>query len=167
MKQTLILLILITTIIFAVNYIRKIHLHTKALKQCCLLIENIEILLSYNNLSVNEIFRILSENKSYYLLSFINEVSKSISNNTYILYEENVKRIFDNKYLNKNEKESLIDFLSMLGKSDLNGQIINCKTYKEIFKKKLNDYEINEQKNCKTSGTLIVGIGFLIIIMIV
>lgn len=133
------------------------------------MIENIEILLSYNNLSVNEIFRILSKNKTYYLLTFINKINENFltNENYYLLNNCNIISIKDNCYLNSEDKEILINFLSLLGKSDLNGQLINCKTYKDIFKKRLKENEIKELKDCKSSGMLILGIGFLIIIMVI
>lgn len=151
------------------NYIKKIKLHTKAISQCVLMIENIEILLSYNNLSVNEIFRILSNNKTYYLLTFINKINENllINENNYILNKCNMTSIRDNCYLNNEDKEIIINFLSMFGQSDLNGQLINCKTYKDIFKMRLKDNEIKELKDCKSSGMLILGIGFLIVIMVI
>lgn len=133
------------------------------------MIENIEILMSYNNLSVCEIFRILSANKTYNLLTFINNIYSNliVSEDNYILNDINISCVKNNKYLNSDDKEILINFLSMLGKSDLNGQIINCKTFKDLFKKKLRDYEIKELSDCKSSGIIVLGIGFLILIMII
>ena len=132
------------------------------------MIENIEIFLSFNNLSVTEIFKRISENDSYNYLTFIKEIYNNIQSgqSIYILSDKNVKFIKKNKNLNDNDKENLISFFSTLGKSDLNGQIINCKTYKEIFKKTLNNLEKNESFECKSTGTLIIGAGILLIILI-
>ncbi len=169
MKQTIVLLIIILTIIASFNYIKKIKLHTKAINQCVLMIENIEILLLYNNLSIQEIFKQLSNNKTYYLLAFLNKISENIDNkeNEYFLSNDNITHIQNNSYLNNDDKEILINYLSLVGKSDLNGQIINCKTYKDIFKKKLKENELKELKDCKSSGMLILGVGFLIVIMLI
>ena len=133
------------------------------------MIENIEIFLSFNNLSVTEIFKRISENDSYNYLTFIKEIYNNIQSgqSIYILSDKNVKFIKKNKNLNDNDKENLISFFSTLGKSDLNGQIINCKTYKEIFKKTLNNLEKNESFECKSTGTLIIGSGILLIILII
>lgn len=164
-----ILLVIILTIIITLNYVKSIKLHTKAINQCVLMIENIEILLSYNNLSINEIFIVLSSNKTYYLLTFINKINDNLkaNENNYFLNDENITHIKNNSYLNGDDKETLINFLSQLGKSDLNGQITNCRTYKDIFKKKLKENEIKEINDCKSSGMLILGIGFLIVIMVI
>ena len=151
------------------NYIKQIKLHTKAVNQCFLMIENIEILLNYNCLSVSEIFNRLSESDVYLYLSFIKNINNNIKTGTsdYILSNENIKVIQDNLYLSKTDKDNLISYFSILGKSDLNGQIANCKTYKEIFKKILIDLEKEETSQCKCTGTLIIGAGILLIILII
>jgi stage III sporulation protein AB len=133
------------------------------------MIENIEILLKYKNLSTKEIFRILSNNKNYYLLTFLKKIDEQfkICENDYFLNESNISNIKNNIYLDNSEKEILLEYFSLLGKSDLNGQIIHCQTYKDIFKKKLKENEVRELGDCKNSGVLIMGIGFLIVIMII
>lgn len=152
----------------ALNYMRKIKMHIKAVNQCVLMIENIEILLSYNNLSVNEIFSNLAQNNSLTLLDFINKISLNLSSgvNDYILSEENRRIIISSNYLNNIDVENLISFFSILGKSDLNGQLMNCETYKEIFKNSVKKLEKNEYKDCKSIGTVIVGLGILLVILI-
>ncbi len=85
----------------------------------------------------------------------------------YILSEQNMEIIKKSKFLDVNDKENIINFFSVLGKSDLNGQISNCKTYKEIFNNTLKNLENNEQSDCKSTGTLIVCFGFFIIILII
>ena len=131
------------------------------------MIENIEILISYNMLSVQEVFRILSENNTYIFLTFIKNINKNMemNNGNYILSCDNKKYIDNNLYLKKDDKENLINFFSLFGKSDLSGQLTNCKTHKEIFKKRLNYIEKEEKYECKSTSVLIVGIGFLIIIL--
>lgn len=143
-------------------------MHIKAVNQCVHMVENIEILLSYNNLSTNEIFNILSTNNSLTTLDFIGKISSNLSNeiSDYVLSEKNKNILLDNKYLDKNDKDNLINFFSAFGKSDLNGQLNNCKTYKDIFKKSVNKLEKNENKDCKSIGTIILGLGILLIILI-
>lgn len=169
MKQMTIVLIITLTLLLTFNYIKRIKLHTKAINQCVLMIENIEILLQYNNLSINEIFRVLSSNKTYYLLTFISKIQNNlqICDNEYFLNKENQTYIKNNKYLNSDDKENLMSYFSVLGKSDLKGQIINCRTYKDIFKKKLKENENKELRDCRSSGLMILGIGFLIVIMVI
>lgn len=133
------------------------------------MIENIEILLSYNTLNVKEIFRLLSENNSYPLLEFIKHIDRNLQTgkSDYILNEENITNVWKNKYLNIDDKENIISFFSVLGKSDLNGQMVNCKTYKEIFNKKSEILEKKETVQCKSTGTIIIGACLLFIILII
>ncbi len=142
--------------------------HHKAISQCIMMFDNIEILLSYNVLSTQNIFKLLSENDKYNLLTFIKNISTNMEskNSDYVLSCENQKYIYGNKYLKKEDKENLINFFSLFGKSDLNGQIINCKTYKKIFKKRFEFIEMNDKKECKSISTMILGLGFLVIILL-
>lgn len=150
------------------NYIRQCNYHQKAVSQCLTMIENIEILLSYNSLSVQEIFKLLSQNEIFNLLTFIKYINESmeIKENKYVLSTCNLEYINSNLYLKQDDKENLINFFSLFGKSDLNGQIMNCRKYKDIFKSRLDYIEKNEQKECKSISVLIVGIGILIIILL-
>ena len=92
-------------------------MHIKAVNQCVHMVENIEILLSYNNLSVNEILNNLSSNNSLTLLDFIDRISSNLTNeiSDYVLSEQNKNILLSNKYLDKNDKENLINFFSTFG----------------------------------------------------
>ena len=57
--------------------------------------------------------------------------------NKNILNDCNMNYINNNLYLKKEDKENLINYFSLFGKSDLNGQIINCRKYKAVFKNRL------------------------------
>ena len=156
------------SLFLAINYIKQCNYHLKAVSQCLTMIENIEILLSYNSLSSQEIFKLLSKNNIYNLLTFIKKINENmeVKENSYVLSSCNLEYINSNLYLKKDDKENLINFFSLFGKSDLNGQIMNCKKYKEIFKNRLDYIEKNEKNECKSISVLIVGIGILIIILL-
>lgn len=132
------------------------------------MIENIEILLSFNGLTIQNVFKTLSENHTYNLLTFINSISDNMESgiSKYILSDENVVLINKSRYLKIDDKNNLLNFFSALGKSDLNGQITNCKTYKELFKKRLENIEKNELKQSKSMSVMIMGIGFLIVFLL-
>jgi hypothetical protein len=73
----------------------------------------------------------------------------------------------DSIYLfDKTDKDNIKFFLSMLGKTDFNGQIMNCKLYKKYFLDKLKLLEENENNKCKSISTIIAGIGLFITIII-
>jgi hypothetical protein len=131
------------------------------------MIESIEILLSYKRISVNEIIYELAKNNSFELLDFLKKINSNMIKNgdNYILSCENKQYITANNHINKNDKENLINFFSTLGKSDLNGQLLNCKSYKDIFKKNLEKLRKTELNECKSTGTLIIGAGFLLVIL--
>ncbi len=169
MKEIIIIFIAIASFLIAFNYVKKIKQHTKAINQIILMIENVQIYLSYKGLSVNEIFAILTESDLYNDLSFIKEINLNLQSakSDYILCNDNIRIIEQSANLDKMDKDNIIGFFSVLGKSDINGQIINCETYKEIFKKTLKKLEKTELSNCKTSGTLIIGAGILLIILII
>ncbi len=156
------------SILTTVNYVKRIKMHILALNQCILMIENIEIYLSYKNLSIKEIFEILSDDV-YSTLTFIKSISNNMNmnNDINLMSVKNIKFINDNKFLNGKDKENVIGFFSTLGKSDTNGQILNCKTYKEIFKKSLYTLEKNANIDSKSTGTIIIGTGLLFIIFII
>lgn len=162
------MLIAMTSIILTFHYMKHNKLYVKAINQCVLMIENIEILLSYNSLSTQEIFRILSQNKKYHLLTFINKISENINSevSSDILCNYNISYIKSNKYLKIEDKENIENFFSLLGKSDLKGQIINCNTYREIFVKKLLELENKSNKDCNSMCSLILGSGILMIILL-
>ena len=150
------------------NYIQQSKNHIKCLKQCVLMIENIEILLSFNKMTIQNIFKILSENETYSLLQFVKPIYKNMESGTdkYILGDVNISYINNNYYLKKDDKDNLKNFFNILGKSDLNCQISNCILYKEIFKKNIDDVEKTEMLQCKNFSILIIGIGFLISILL-
>ena len=131
------------------------------------MIENIEILLHQHNIDTEEIFKILSMNNNYNLLTFIKPIYENMSIDKNILSNSNLLYIKNNKYFNEEEKELIINFFSLLGKSDLKGQLMNCKTYKELLKKRLKENETKELTECKNSSILVFGIGFLIVILII
>lgn len=153
----------------AVLCARLIKEHTKAVRQCILMIENIGILLQYSGISVEEIFKNLSVSSNYGLLPFVKEIHKRLG--MLIEYEKAYQdvlseRVFT-KYLDSEDCEFLRGFLSMLGKSDLSGQILNCKMYSEFFKSKLNALEKSENNKCKSYVALIFGATLSVIIFII
>ena len=148
---------------------KQIKRHTSAIRQCLLMIENIEIYISYNNVSISELFLILNESCMYTDLHFIQSILHNINcDSTEIVLNDITSKCIDSSMIfDVNDKEYIKGFLSMLGKSDVNGQILNCKRYKEIFKNKLCFLEKKEQDKCKCVSTLVIGMGLLLAIIII
>lgn len=149
--------------------VSKIKRHTLAVRQSILMIENTKILLEYNNLSVNEIFNSLSLTDNYNLLSFISNIKMKIGMG--IDYDEAYKSAVENIVLtadyDSQDRGYMKGFLSMLGKSDISGQIVNCELYKEFFRKKLEILENEENNRCKTAAVCSLGVGVIIIILLI
>ncbi len=155
------------TVIILIS-VKQIKRRTLAAKQCLLMIENIEMFLNYQNATIYEIIHTLYNTGLYSELSFLSVIESDINNNfsDSVCNEKTLLCIDSLNVLDGKDKENLKYFLSMLGKSDLNGQVMNCRFYKEYFKNKSKNYEDNEAEKCKSVSTIIIGIGLLIAIII-
>lgn len=133
------------------------------------MIENAEIMLQYRSLSLEELFANLSLSSNYNLLLFIKEINKQLSagKDYEALYEDAIEDILLTKTYDNEDRSYMRGFLSMLGKSDVSGQIANCKMYKELFKIKLDALQNNENSKCKSMSALIMGVGIMISLIIV
>ncbi len=131
-----------------------------------MMLENIQMLIEYRNLSTKEIFEYLYANSTLSNLKFIRKIHFSDNN-----FNITITDIFNEKQNLENfDKEDiglLKGFFSILGRSNLEGQISNCKLYKEFFKKKLRKLEEKESSECKTKSTLITALGLVLIILII
>ncbi len=154
------------SVIFAVKQIKR---HTNAIRQCLLMVENIEIHLAYNNVSISELFLILDKSCLYNELCFIPTILINLKKDSseMILNDITLSTIDSSIIFDANDKAYIKGFLSMLGKSDINGQILNCKMYEDTFKKKLKILEDKEQERCKSISTIILGFGVLLAIIII
>lgn len=154
-------------IVISLIYIKQIKNHTRAIRQCVLLVENIKILIEYRNLSIEEIFDNISASDNYDLLIFIKDLKRGIDNQ----YYDNLNKVLSTdsllNYFDSEDIDYLKGFFSMLGRSDTNGQIMNCDLYKNLFEKKLLLLEGNENNRCKSTATLTMGLGMLFSIIVI
>lgn len=153
----------------AMIIVRRIKNHTNAVRQSILMIDKIEIIVQYNSLTISEIFKNLSLSSNFTLLNFLNEINKQIGMG--LDYENIYATVLDDLSFTKcydfQDREYMKGFLSMLGKSDVSGQIANCKMYKELFKTKLSVLEKNEDDRCKSLTAFVIGIGIMISIILI
>lgn len=143
-------------------FIKQTKNHTLAIKQCIVLIENIKILIEYQGADVNNIFYQLSKSNNYNLLDFVLPISEKVKEIDLYIKE---KQDFQN--LDKEDSDNMKGFLSMLGKSDIAGQISNCELYKAFFQNKLDILEKNEKSKCKNISALTIGVGLILSILII
>ena len=143
-------------------------MHTIKIRQCVLMLENIEIYIKYSNYNIRELFNLLSSNKSIDKLDFIHIILDRI--NAHDEFTNICDDVFKDRKSVSNfsleEIDLLKGFFSCLGQTDINGQISNCKTYKELFKSRLNILEAQEKTKCKSQMALSLGIGLILSIMI-
>lgn len=133
------------------------------------MIENIEIQINYSNLKLADLIMKLSDNSNYNNLAFIDEIKNKMTDIcdfncicNEVFNDHNIMVPFDDEDI-----ELLKGFFSGFGKSDVNGQILNCKTYKEFFKHKLLLLESQEKIKCKSQTALTVGLGLILSIVVV
>lgn len=134
-----------------------------------MMLENIEMLLAHRNLSIDEIFEFLNINDNFKKLKFIDFFIKEFSMKND--YDKALKASLSNqenaKCFDEEDLELLKGYFSVMGKTDLTGQISNCRLYKEFFKQKLQKLESEENVKCKSTGTFILGAGVLVIIVLI
>ncbi len=132
-----------------------------------MMLENIQMLIEYRNLSTQDIMKYLNDNSTFSELKFISAIVNFSCND----FDATISNVFKDKKNSKNlDKEDiglLKGFFSILGRSNLEGQISNCNLYKEFFKHKLKMLEDKEATECKTKSTLITALGFALIILII
>lgn len=159
-------MIMLICIVISVTSVKQIKNHTKSVMQMILLIENIKILIEYKNTSISEIFDVVCNNENYNYLTFLNYLKNGLDD-----YHKTLNNVFVNKNLlnefDCEDVEYIRGFFSMLGTSDINGQIVNCDLYKKLFDKKYLQLASNENSRCKCTSTLFMGIGFLISIILI
>lgn len=133
------------------------------------MIENIEIQINYSNLKLADLIINLSNNSNYNSLIFIDEMKNRMTDIcdfncicNEIFNNHNIMASFDDEDI-----ELLKGFFSGFGKSDVTGQILNCKTYKEFFKNKLLLLESQEKIKCKSQTALTIGLGLILSIVVV
>lgn len=148
---------------------KQIKNHTSSIRQCVLMIENIEIQINYSNIKLANLIVSLAENSSFKNLLFLNEIEKRMSdfcdfNNVCddVFNDKSIMYLFDDEDIG-----FLKGFFSGLGKSDVNGQVLNCKTYKEFFKQKLLLLESQEKIKCKSQTAITVGLGLIFSIVVI
>ena len=133
------------------------------------MVENIEIQISYSNLKLVDLISQLSDSSNYSNLLFLNEIKRKMTDFSDfnivcndVFNDKNIMALFDAEDI-----ELLKGFFGGFGKSDVNGQILNCKTYKEFFKQKLSLLESQEKTKCKSQTAVTVGLGLIFSIVII
>lgn len=154
----------VSAILVNISYIRQIKNRTEALRQVFLMIDYIEICIKYQNSDMKEIFQHIYNSRNFLLLPFIKDFK--CQNFTVDFSKYSFNSLKNMNLFSLYSCELLDGFFSMLGKSDADGQILNCETYKEFFKQEVAKAKESEERKIKTGSSLIFGITLLLLIII-
>ncbi len=132
-----------------------------------MMLDNIEILLEYRNLETVEIINSLNRSDGYGNLKFLKLITKGVHQDFNINVNNAFSDVNATADLDKDDIVLLKGFFSVFGRSGVEGQILNCRLYKEFLKQKLDVLEKNEASECKTKGMLITSMGMVLIILII
>lgn len=154
----------VSAILVNISYIKQIKNRTEALRQVFLMIDYIEISIKYQSLDLKEIFQHIHNYEKFPLLSFIKDFKRQGFAVDFANYNFHT---FKNLNLFSPYSCNLLSgYFSMLGKSDVDGQILNCETYKEFFKQEIESSSESEERKIKTGSCLLFGIVFLMLIIL-
>lgn len=154
----------VSAILVNINYIKQIKNRTEALRQVYLMIDYIEICIKYQSLGLSDIFQHIYNSDKFSLLPFINDFKKLDFNADFSKYSfKNIKNL---NVLSPYSCELLKGFFSILGKSDVDGQVLNCETYKKFFKAEEEKAVQCEERKIKTGSSLLIGVMLLLLIII-
>ncbi len=132
----------------------RLILKSKQLSKIIYLINFTEQKIKYRKETVKEILSSISKDKDFGFLF-----------NDKISFE---KICFENcaLYIENEQKKSLYDFFSGLGKSDLNGQVEHCNLYREIFESYLLKNDEENRSKIKLYPSLSILLGMLVILIL-
>ena len=145
--------------------IKQIKRRTEAIRQILLMLDYIEISIKYQNTDIKEIFKKMNMSNKFSYLVFIDNIIKLQGKTDYSNIQFNTQQM--RNLFSLYSCELLSGFFSVLGKSDSEGQVSNCETYKEFFREELRRNEREEEKRIKTFSSIIFGITLLILIIII
>lgn len=154
----------VSAVLVNISYIKQIKNRTEALRQVYLMIDYIEISIKYQSSDLKEIFRHIYDSDKFPLLFFINDFKRQ--NFTIDFSDYSFHSLKNMNYFAPYSCELLRGYFSMLGKSDVEGQILNCETYKDFFKQEIDKAYESEERKIKSGSSLIFGIVFLLLIII-
>ncbi len=130
----------------------------KQLELLCEICVDISQSIRYKNSTIPEILEYILDNDRYKLMRFSNSNS---ANDIAISFTNS-----DKCYLNKNEKDELVTYFSMLGSTDSEGQIQLCERYKLYFHQQLNHTDEDDRKKRKLYYSLGVFSGLFLVVIL-
>lgn len=158
------MLITASAVLLNISYIKQIKNRTEALRQVYLMIDFIEISIKYQSLDLKDIFKHIYSSEKFKLLVFLKDFKKSNFSEDFSQYS--FRSVKTANMFSPYSCELLSGFFSMLGKSDVDGQLLNCETYKKFFKAEQESAKLAEERKIKTGTALLLGTAFLLLTII-
>ncbi|OJU13740.1 MAG: hypothetical protein BGN88_01765 [Clostridiales bacterium 43-6] len=108
-----------------------------------------ETLIAYRALNIYELFQYTAENKNYEKLKFLHCYIENYNPELPfpLAFEQALKQAEPQMALKAEDRKQLSQFASVLGTTDVDGQIKNCRLYINLFEKSLSEaLKITAQK---------------------
>ena len=147
----------IVTIGFLITY--KLVAKSKQIRDIIAFINSIEQSIKYKKDTLYNIINGLKNDETYSFL--FNSTNKIKKDSFYSICYEN-KQLF----IDEDQKKTLFDFLCGLGKTDLQGQMEHCNTYREFFEKYLNTTDEKNESKIKLYPSLFILSGMLVFLIL-
>ena len=166
MKYLGLLSILISSVYIGLYLRTSLKSRLTALEQTERMIELIETEVNYMNSDIISLLELLSVQKGFNQLVFINDCLSFMKNGEDFdaAWQKAINGF--NSALNSADKEILLTFGYQLGKSDLQGQLNNCRLHREKIKSNLSDAENRLVKYGNLSLRLPLLFGIMLIIIL-
>ena len=102
------------------------------------------------------------------IVGFLEDCREEMSNLSYYQsWQKALEKIPMQIGLNKDDREVIKQFGKNLGTTDIEGQLLHCKLYIELFTQKLKEAQIQKEKNVKLYRTLGLAMAMGLFILII
>lgn len=155
MKSVFILLIAFAICGISVKSNMKMKKRVVNLEKCILMFENIETQIKYSSENIYKILNTTQKNIDLEFLKYFLciDMNKDITQR----WVESIKKKSYNDCFKNEDVQVLCSFGKMLGTTDADGQIKNCKAHKVMLSKCLE----NARENYKKKGNVVTTLGLL------
>lgn len=155
MKSIFILLIAFFICGFSVKSKVKMKNRVSNLEKCILMFENIETQIKYSSENIYKILKTTQKNIDLEFLDLF--LSMDLNKDITERWSESIQKKSYNDCLKNEDVQVLCSFGKMLGTTDVDGQINNCKAHKVMLKNCLD----NARENYNKKGNVVTTLGLL------
>ncbi len=147
------------------TFVHKLNLHTRFLEDFIKFIAYAETNLQYSLTSIPDLMSSFkSDSLDYVFLLFQNEFSLGTTLKS--AWSNAMGKLPKSYGLDDADKKLINDFVFGLGTSNVEGQVLHCKLYKELLMKNLSDARENQKKLSKVYLTCGAAIGAFVCLIL-